>query len=223
LSDDQFPVYGFRGLIQQSSQLAVYGRVKELSTGGGRSNPAQSQASKLESSSRKPFEVLMDRQRACCLKWIVPLVAVALLSVAAVRPAQASLGGDVGSIQADQVKLQGTRQTTAKAAYTVHEIQSASGTVVREYLSADGKVFAVTFRGPFLPDIRQILGDYFEQYSAARQAQVAQNPNMRRARRPVVVDEPGLNVQIGGHPRAFAGRAYVPGMLPAGVQLEEIQ
>jgi len=165
----------------------------------------------------------MDRRRACCLKWIVPAAAVALMGLAAVRPAEASLGGDVGSIQADQVKLQGTRQTTAKAAYTVHEIQAASGTVVREYLSADGKVFAVTFRGPFLPDIRQILGNYFEQYSTARQAQAAQNPNARRARRPIVVDEPGLNVQIGGHPRSFAGRAYVPGMLPGGVQLEEIQ
>jgi hypothetical protein len=165
----------------------------------------------------------MDRRRACCLKWIVSAAAITLIGMAEVRPAQASLGGDVGSIQADQVKLQGTRQATAKAAYTVHEIQAASGTVVREYLGADGKVFAVAFKGPFFPDMRQLLGYYFAQYSAARQAQVAQNPNMRLARRPVVVDEAGLNVQIGGHPRAFAGRAYVPGNLPAGVRVEDIQ
>jgi hypothetical protein len=129
----------------------------------------------------------------------------------------------MASIQADQTQLQGTRRVVTNQAYTVHEIQAASGTVVREYLGGDGKVFAVAFKGPFFPDMRQLLGDYFAQYSAARQAQVAQNPNMRRARRPVVVDDPGLNVQIVGHPRAFAGRAYVPGSLPAGMQVEDIQ
>ncbi len=165
----------------------------------------------------------MDRWRASFLKWIAPAAAMVLVCIACARPAWASLGGDVASIQADQVNLQGTRQTTAMASYTVHEIQSASGTVVREYVSADGKVFAVAFRGPWLPDMRQLLGNYFEPYSAARQAEVAQNPNARRARRPVVVDEPGLNVQISGHPRAFAGRAYVPGSVPAGVRLEDIQ
>jgi hypothetical protein len=165
----------------------------------------------------------MDRRRASCLKWIVQAAAIALIGLAVVRPAKASLGGDVGSIQADQVKLQGTRQTTAKPAYTVHEIQAASGEVVREYLGADGKVFAVAFKGPYFPDMRQLLGDYFPQYAAARQAQAAQNPKMRRARRPVVVDDPGLNVQIVGHPRAFAGRAFVPGSVPAGMRVEDIQ
>lgn len=164
----------------------------------------------------------MNRRRASFLKWIVS-AAVALVCMGGALPALASLGGDVGTIQADQVNLQGTRRTTTVASYTVHEIQAASGTVVREYVSADGKVFAVAFRGPWLPDMRQLLGNYFEQYSAARQAEVAQNPNARRARRPVVVDEPGLNVQISGHPRAFAGRAYVPGNVPAGVRLEDIQ
>ena len=122
----------------------------------------------------------MGRRRMSSLKWVAP--AMALVCMGSAPPARASLGGDVISIQADQVKLQGPRQTTTLASYTVHEIQAASGTVVREYVAADGKVFAVTFHGPFLPDMRQILGNYFEQYSAAMQAEVAQNPDARRAR-----------------------------------------
>jgi hypothetical protein len=115
--------------------------------------------------------------------------------------------------------MQGTRTTNAAQSYTVHEIQAASGTVVREYLSPEGKVFAIAWRGPWLPDLRQLLGGYFEQYRAA-----VQSPRgVRMARKPIMIDQPGLVVQIGGQIRAFAGRAYVPGMLPPGVRAEDIQ
>ena len=147
----------------------------------------------------------------------------ATVAILAALPAWARLGGDVASVEADQAQLQGTRRMMAKDSYTVHEIQAASGTVVREYVSGDGKVFAVAFKGPFLPDMGQLLGDYFAEYAAVRKAQVTQDPSLRRARRPVVVQDAGLNVQISGHPRAFAGTAYVPGMLPNGLRPEDIQ
>jgi hypothetical protein len=95
--------------------------------------------------------------------------------------------------------------------------------VVREYVSATGesagKVFALAWQGPWPPDIRQLLGSYFEQYAQAAKAQTA----VRLGRRPLIIEQAGLVVQIGGHPRAFTGRAYVPGMLPAGVGAGEIQ
>jgi len=125
----------------------------------------------------------------------------------------------MASIQADQVHMQGTRRMIAAESYTVHEIQAATGTVVREYVSADGKVFAVAWHGPWLPDMRQILGTYFEQYAQAMQSQ----SNGRMGRRPVTIEQPGLVVQIGGHMRAFAGRAYVPERLPSGARVEDIQ
>ena len=134
-------------------------------------------------------------------------------------PACASLGGDTASIQADQTHMQGTRTTKSAGAYEVHEIQAATGTVVEEYLSQDGKVFAVAWHGPRLPDLRQLLGGYFEQYRAA-----AQSPSgMRMVHKPIMIALPGLVVQIGGHIGAFSGRAYVPETLPAGVRAEDIQ
>jgi hypothetical protein len=144
---------------------------------------------------------------------------ILVLNLSSALPAWASLGGDAVSIQADQIHMQGTRTANAAQSYTVHEIQAASGTVVREYLSPEGKVFAVAWHGPWMPDLRQLLGSYFEQYRAA-----VQSPSGARvARKPVTIDQPGLAVQIGGHIRAFSGRAYLPELLPTGVRAEDIQ
>jgi hypothetical protein len=151
------------------------------------------------------------------------LAAAALAMFLSVFPAWAALGGGVATVQADQLHMQGTLRKTATASYTVHEIQSTSGIVVREYVASvgesAGKVFAVAWQGPWPPDMVQLLGNYFDQYVQAAKAQSA----TRRGRRPLVIDEPGLVVQIGGHPRAFMGRAYVPEMLPVGVRAEEIR
>ena len=143
----------------------------------------------------------------------------AFVILVAVLPVWASLGGDVSSVQTDQLRMQSTQQTTAKQSYTVYELRAATGTVVREYASPTGTVFAVAWQGPWLPDIRQILGTYFEQYAQAAKAQ----SGTRMGRRPLMIEQPGLVVQSGGHPRAFVGKAYVPGMVPQGVRAEDLQ
>lgn len=161
----------------------------------------------------------MSQRRADFIKSRLGGAAAALVILAAAFPAWASLGGDTTSIQADQLQMQGTRTTKAAESYTVHEIQAATGTVVKEYVSQEGKVFGVAWRGTRLPDLRQLFGGYFEQYQAALQSQ----GGGRVARRPVMIDQAGLVVRIGGHIRGFVGRAYVPEMLPSGVRAEDIQ
>jgi hypothetical protein len=146
-------------------------------------------------------------------------IAAAIINLAVTLPAWAALGGNVASVQADQVRMQASLRTTASAAYNVHEMQTAAGGVVREYVSSEGKVFAITWNGPWPPDLRQLLGAYFDQYSQAAMAQ----REARIGRRPLVINEPGLVVQAGGHPRSFTGKAYVPQILPAGVRAEDIQ
>jgi hypothetical protein len=164
----------------------------------------------------------ISRGRTLSIKSKILLVS-SVFVVGTSFPAWAALGGDVTSVQADQLHMQGTIRSTAKASYTVHEIQSASGTVVREYVSSSGsstgKVFALAWQGPWPPDMRQLLGSYFDQYSQAAKAQ----SSARVGRRPLMIEQSGLVVEMGGHPRAFTGRAYVPQMLPSGVHAEEIQ
>ena len=93
------------------------------------------------------------------------------------------------------------------------------GTVVDEYASSEGTVFAVTWHGQFPPQMQQILGSYFEQYADALQTQPAQP----YGHRPLNIQIPGLVVQTSGHMRAHYGRAYLPDGLPAGVQADQIR
>lgn len=142
-----------------------------------------------------------------------------VLVLAALLPLQshAALGGWASSVEADQSHMHAARKVTAAGAYEVHEITAPSGTTVREFVSsATGRVFAVAWRGPFMPDLKQILGDQFNTF-----VQAAGSAGTRRSS--VQVDRPGLVVHSGGHMRAFFGKAYLPGQLPAGVRIEDIR
>jgi len=72
------------------------------------------------------------------------LVALGVAGFTAGSPALAALGGDISSIEGDRVSMKGalTAFTTVKG-YSVHEITTAAGVHVREYLTSDGKVMAV--------------------------------------------------------------------------------
>lgn len=131
-------------------------------------------------------------------------------------PAWATLGEDATSVENDRIRMKAQLRTTAVAGYTVHEIQTPTTTVVREYVSVSGKVFAVSWRGPLLPDFRQTLGRYFDEYNGA-----ASSP--RVGRRQLNVEGTDLVVNSHGHMRAFYGNAYVPSLLPANFSVTDIK
>src|SRR5262245_2531777 len=86
------------------------------------------------------------------------------------RVALATLGGDASSIDADRVRSQGALLGIAAAdSYTVHQFQTSSSITVREYISSSGTVFAVAWEGPWLPDLRQLLGARYTRFEAAAQ------------------------------------------------------
>jgi hypothetical protein len=146
----------------------------------------------------------------------------ALLSGAAVLGilwscvASATLGEAETSIGAEPQLASASIREMMRGSYRVHEIQQPSGTVIREYSGLDGKVFAVTWHGPFLPNLRQTLGSYFEQYAAAA-------PAGRQDRNHLQVRQSNLVVQVGGHMRAYSGRAYLPEALPGGVTMGDLE
>jgi uncharacterized protein DUF2844 len=144
------------------------------------------------------------------------LLTLALALIVLAVPAFAELGGTLASIQADQLKMGASRQVTSTSGYQLHEMQSPQGIRVREYASPNGIVFGVTWNGPWMPDLRQLLGPYFNQYMVAAQGKKA-------ARGPVTIQLPGLIIERGGHARSFFGRAYVPQIIPQGVTADAIQ
>jgi len=133
-------------------------------------------------------------------------------------PAVASLGGHADSIQADTAHMSSSVNQSSGDNYEIHQLQSPAGTVVNEYLSSSGTVFAVTWHGPFMPDMQQILGTYFQQYSSALSSQPRQYGH-----RPLNIQQPGIVVQTSGHMRAHWGRVYVPALVPDGVNAEQLQ
>ncbi len=151
-----------------------------------------------------------------CFKPLFLLAASVVLAAAPI-PALASLGGSVSSVQTDSVRMNASVSVAQNRSYAIHEMRSPAGTVVDEYVSPAGKVFAVSWHGQFAPDMQQILGAYFSQYTAALQAQ----PH-RYGHPPLNIQVPGLTVQTSGHMRSYFGRAYIPEQLPQGIAADEI-
>ncbi|WP_321794194.1 DUF2844 domain-containing protein [Caballeronia sp. J97] len=154
------------------------------------------------------------------------------LSAGAAAPAYAVLGGQ--PMTAPQGASSTSTNAVARAAvasgasnasstsavnYTVRTTTLASGTVVNEYLSTEGVVFGIAWHGPRVPDLASLLGSYFPQYQEGLKAQRA----ARGGRGPVSVQGSGLVVDSGGHMGSFAGSAYLPQSLPAGVSASDIQ
>jgi hypothetical protein len=131
----------------------------------------------------------------------------------------ASLGRDATSVQEDVAKMQGSLHTSSVNSYTLHEIRTPTGVAIKEYASPVGQVFAVTWKGPFHPDLRQLLGPYFDEYVQAVRTQRAQ----RAGHGPILIQHAGLVVEVSGHLRSFTGRAYIPQQLPAGTRVEDIK
>jgi hypothetical protein len=133
-------------------------------------------------------------------------------------PALAALGGDLTSIEADRTQMNATSNVTQTDNYAVHQIRAPEGTVVNEYVSQAGTVFAVAWHGQFAPNMQQILGTYFNQYSAALQSQ-----EKHYGHRALNVQQSGLVIQTGGHMRAYFGRVYLSALLPQGANPDQIQ
>ena len=147
------------------------------------------------------------------------LAAVTLcLALSWSAPVGAHLGSDLVSVQADAQLLQGVVSTRAFANYDVLQIATAAGQTVREYLDRRGQVFAVTWSSVAPPDLAQVLGPYHPQYAAGLSA--LDHPGLKRS---VRVATPALIVESSGHLRAYSGRAYLPALLPGGVDLAAIR
>ena len=147
-------------------------------------------------------------------------------------PSEAALGGAPMQTPSDataKAVSPSAARVSAKAAvasgsassinYSVTETTFASGTVVREYLTTNGTVFGVAWRGPYKPDLEALLGSYFPDYVSGAQAQHAQ----RGVHGQLAIDSTALVVRSGGHLGAFAGQAWLPAALPAGVTGDDIQ
>jgi hypothetical protein len=144
----------------------------------------------------------------------IAILCSALVAAFGPRIASATLGEPEVSVQADSAKLQSSVKMSNQSLYRVHEMTLTSGSVVREFVSLDGKVFAVSWHGPYMPNLRQTLGKYFDTMGSA--------PRGRADRNHMQIHQGDLVVQNGGHMMAFSGRAYLASAIPTGVSVGDL-
>lgn len=130
--------------------------------------------------------------------------------------ASATLGEPESSMTAETQLDRASIKQSDHGSYRVSEMQLPSGTVLREYAGLDGTVFAVTWSGPFIPNLKETLGNYFAEFSAAAGPAHGSRTHLE-------VRQAGLVVESGGHMRAHHGRAYLPQRLPDGVSVGDLQ
>jgi hypothetical protein len=160
---------------------------------------------------------------------VAAFIGLALLLLgAAPSPAHAALGKTADSVAADAASLSANavRQTPRSAlnaptvvAYTVEQMTTAAGIAVNEYVGPDARVFAITWRGRRPPDLSVLLGAYFAQYQEAAIAGGLAAHGLHHAS----VRGSDVVVEMAGHMRDMSGRAFLPAMLPRGVEPSEIR
>lgn len=147
------------------------------------------------------------------------LPAVYVLVLMTTLPASAGLGASTDSIRDDQLSMRARITIIPARDCTVHELSSPLGMVVREYVSSNGTVFAISWHGPFAPDMHRMLAKRFEMYSL----ELKKRNTRTVGHSELNIRTPFLVMESVGHMRAYAGRAYDPSLLPAGINSDEIR
>jgi len=138
--------------------------------------------------------------------------------LASVQQAQAALGESIDSVAKDRKALSAVqRATTARNGYSVQELKSEAN-IVREFVSPSGVVFAIAWNGLSHPDLASLLGTYVGEYQ-----QSLRHTSRQKGKRYSQVKATNVIVEKWGHMRNMQGRAYIPGLIPNGVNIDEIK
>jgi hypothetical protein len=151
------------------------------------------------------------------LKWI--LRRVVILSVILVPAASyALLGSKKGVRTGDaQALLSATQKVRETAFYSIYETKS-EGYTLKEFVSKEGIVFGLAWKGQQPPDLNSLLGKTQRQ---AYQKTLKQNPRPR-GRYLSSIRTGDIVVETGGHMRAVGGRAYLTSKIPQEISPSDV-
>jgi hypothetical protein len=141
---------------------------------------------------------------------------ILLVLMMGVLPAWAALGEYEGSVSLDQQVLRGDLREEVHTGYKLHQIVTPQGALIREYVSPEGKVFAISWHAHFIPSMQQLLGSYFPRVQQAAQARVQRGG-------PLVIQTGDFVFFSSGRMMDFYGVAYVPGLLPKNLTAEVVR
>lgn len=129
------------------------------------------------------------------------------------------LGEKSNSIQQFRTQSKATNYKAKQSAnYSIHEMV-IDGNTVKEYVTQDGDVFAVTWQGIKSPDLSVLFGRYYSEYQDAREEDKKTTP---KGKRQGLVRSSNLVVQRSGHMRDLRGQACLPSLVPVGLSCESL-
>ena len=102
--------------------------------------------------------------------------------------------------------------------FTDSVITDGGGGVTHEYVNTQGVVFAVRWSGPVLPNFQALFGTHF----SALQAEAQRSRASRKRGAPLSMESDTLVMVSRGKMGHFTGYAYVPSLVPAGVNIDEL-
>lgn len=146
------------------------------------------------------------------------LIAISFaLPIVCANSAYAGLGATVSTTQKHVLATRAVKLSTATSSYTRNDQTLEGGVTIHEYQDASGYIFAVSWSGPYHPDLKDLLGDYFD----VMKTETDKNPRANRTR--LSVKRSDVQISIGGHMGAFHGKAWIPAKLPSGFTPDDIQ
>jgi len=145
--------------------------------------------------------------------WLKVVAAVAATTLC--LPAGATLGRSPWPDARDTTTTVTVSPPNAYAEWTT---VLSSGTVVREYANPQGRVFAVRWDGPLLPDLAALFGEHAGEYQQAAQQrrEAGQRGGVLQTEKPHIV------VVSRGRMGQFHGHAYLPVLVPMNVDVQAL-
>lgn len=140
---------------------------------------------------------------------------LAVVLVTAAGSCFASLNGVPSDTGRKAVVMSQKSASSAAAPYKDLQKTLDSGTIVHEYVGNDGVVFAVSWKGPYMPDLKDILGTHFNTLVSESRKQ--------RGHPQMIIKHSDVVIISSGHMGAFEGKAYLPAKLPAGFTANDVK
>ncbi|HEY8270189.1 MAG TPA: DUF2844 domain-containing protein [Pseudobdellovibrionaceae bacterium] len=127
---------------------------------------------------------------------------------------RATLGEVINSPSTTLSTNNSSQKISTSGKFITHEYEK-DGNTIREYASESGVVFAVSWRGISKPDLNTLFGSYFNEYKQALD-EVPKQYGVKT----ISMKTAKMMVRRGGRMRDPRGFAYIPSMVPEGVNIE---
>lgn len=146
---------------------------------------------------------------------VLPLLMLLFLGNTA---ASAGLGQPEASVSTDAQQMKSEDHIRSLQGYEVHQLTSANGPTVREFVSPQGMVFGIAWQGRSVPNMNQLLGAYVTNLQTATPAQTKIRPL-----RGLTVKTSNFVYSNFCRLRICTGSAYILSLVPNNVSAEVVR